>query len=83
VDIFRAARALGIVVRRLREQQKLTRAELSSASVLTLRFIIDLERGKEHDASFIHIVRICFALNVDCTDFFSQVEEATRQISRS
>ena len=83
VDIFRAARALGIVVRRLREQQKLTRAELSSASGLTLRFIIDLERGKAHDASLTDIVRICFALNVAPTDFVSQVEEVTQKIGRS
>ena len=83
VDAFRAARALGIVVRRLREQQKLTRAELSSASGLTLRFIIDLERGKAHDASLTDIVRICFALNVAPTDFVSQVEEVTQKIGRS
>jgi transcriptional regulator with XRE-family HTH domain len=72
VDLSRAARALGIVVRRLREQQKLTRAQLSSASGLRLRFI-NLERGKAHDASLTDIVRISYALNVAPADLVSQV----------
>jgi transcriptional regulator with XRE-family HTH domain len=83
VDLSRAARALGIVAKRLREQQKMSRAQLSSASGLTLRFIINLERGKAHDASLTDIVRICYALNVAPTDFISQVEEATQKIGRS
>jgi transcriptional regulator with XRE-family HTH domain len=78
VDLSRAARALGIVVRRLREEQKLSRAQLSSASGLTLRLIIKLERGKAHDASLTDIVRICYALNIAPIDFVSQVEEATQ-----
>ena len=82
VDLSRAARALGIVVRRLREEQKLSRAQLSSASGLTLRLIIKLERGKAHDASLTDIVRICYALNIAPTDFISQVEEATQRIDR-
>ena len=82
VNLSRAARALGIVVRRLREQQKLSRAQLSSASGLTLRLIIKLERGKAHDASLTDIVRICYALNIAPTDFVSQVEEATQKIGR-
>jgi len=82
VDLSRAARALGIVVRRLREQQKLSRAQLSSASGLTQRLIIKLERGKAHDASLTDIVRICYALNIAPTDFVSQVEEATQKIGR-
>jgi DNA-binding Xre family transcriptional regulator len=74
VDLSRAARALGIVARRLREEQKLSCAQLSSASGLTLRFIINLERGKAHDALLTDIVRICYALNIAPTDFISQVE---------
>jgi len=83
VDLSRAARALGIVVRRLREEQKLSRAQLSSASGLTLRLIIKLERGKAHDASLTDIVRICYALNLAPIDFVSQVEEATQKIGGS
>jgi len=79
VDLSRAARALGIVVKRLREQQKMSRAQLSSASGITLRFIINLERGKAHDASLTDIVRICYALNVAPTDFISQLRKPHRR----
>jgi transcriptional regulator with XRE-family HTH domain len=82
VDLSRAARALGIVTRRLREEQKLSRAQLSSASGLPLRLIINLERGKARDASLTDIVRICYALNVAPTDFVSQVEEVTKKIGQ-
>ena len=83
VDVARAARALGIVVKRLREQQKLTRAQLSSASGLALRLIINLERGRGHDTSLTDIVRICYALNVVPADFIREVEEVTEKIPRA
>ena len=82
VDVSRAARALGIVVKRLREQQKLTRAQLSSLSGLARRLIIKLERGKAPDASLTDIVRICYALNVAATDLLREVEEVTEKIPR-
>ena len=50
VDLSSPARGLGIVVRRLRDQQKLTPVPLSSASGSALPFIINLERGEAHDA---------------------------------
>ena len=50
IEYPRLARALGIVVRRLREQQKMSRTQLSTASGLPLRFIIRVERGKAQDA---------------------------------
>jgi transcriptional regulator with XRE-family HTH domain len=77
------ARALGIVVKRLRKQQDLSRAQLSSASGLPLRFIIDVERGKAKDASLTDIVRLCFALSIPPTDFVSQVDEAAQRMKRS
>ena len=83
VDVSRATRALGIVVKRLREQQKLTRAQLSSASGLALRLIINLERGKGHDTSLTDIVRICYALNIAPSDFISEVEGVTETLRRS
>jgi hypothetical protein len=82
VDLSRAARALGIVTRRLREQQKLSRVQLSSASGLPLR-LINLERGKTRDASLTDIIRICYGLNVAPTDFVSQVEEVTKKTGQS
>ena len=46
IEYPRLPRALEIVVRRLRKQQKMSPTQLSAASGLPLRFIISVERGK-------------------------------------
>ncbi len=73
-------RALGIVVRQLREKQKMTRMQLSRASGLSVRFIGIVERGKAHDATITDIVRICFGLNHPVTDFVTQVDEVAKKV---
>jgi transcriptional regulator with XRE-family HTH domain len=74
------SRALGIVVRRLREQQKMSRAQLSSASGLPVRLIINLERGKEHYATMTDIARISLGLNHPVTDLVDQVEALEKEL---
>jgi transcriptional regulator with XRE-family HTH domain len=76
----RLPRALGIAVKRLREQQKMSRAQLSSASGLPLRFIIRVERGKAQDATLTDIVRLSFGLNLPADEFVVQVEEQLRKL---
>ena len=71
-------RALGIVVRQLREGQKMSRAQLSRASGLSVRFIGTLERGQAHHATLTDVVRISFGLNHPITDFVNQVEEVAK-----
>jgi transcriptional regulator with XRE-family HTH domain len=73
-------RALGIVVRQLREEQRMSRAQLSRASGLSARFIGILERGKAHNATITDVVRISFGLNLPATDFVSQVEEVSKKL---
>lgn len=73
-------RALGIVVRQLREKQKMSRAQLSRASGLSARFIGILERGKAPNATITDVVRISFALNHPVTDFVSQVDEVSKKL---
>ncbi len=68
-------RALGIVVRQLREKQKLSRMQLSRASGLTVRFISSLERGKAHNATLTDIVRIFMGLNHPVTKFVELVAD--------
>jgi transcriptional regulator with XRE-family HTH domain len=75
--------ALGIVVKRLREQQKMSRAQLSSASGLTLRFIINVEPGKADDATVTDIVRLSFGLNQSAEDFVTQVVEVLEKLGQS
>ena len=80
IDYPRLPRALGIVVRRLREQQKMSRAQLSSESGLGLRFIINVERGKAQDATLTDIVRLSFGLNLPADEFVVQVEQQLRKL---
>lgn len=73
-------RALGIVVRQLREERKMSRAELSRASGLSVRFIGAVERGRADNATITDVVRISFGLNHPITDFVSQVDEVSKKI---
>lgn len=73
-------RALGIVVRQLREKQKISRAQLSRASGLSVRFIGTVERGRAHNATITDVVRISFGLNHPITDFVSQVDEVSKKL---
>ncbi len=73
-------RALGIVVRQLREKQKMSRAQLSRASGLSVRFIGTVERGRAYKATITDAVRIAFGLNHPVTDFVSQVDEVAKKL---
>jgi transcriptional regulator with XRE-family HTH domain len=75
-----APRALGIVVRRLREKQKMSRVQLSSASGLSVRFIGTVERGRAHNGTITDVVRISFALDHPITDFVNQVDEVSKKL---
>ena len=73
-DLYpRLPRALGIVVRRLREKQNMSRAQLADASGLSVRFLSALERGKAANAYLTQIVRISFGLNCPITDLVNEV----------
>jgi hypothetical protein len=73
-DLYpRLPRALGIVVRRLREKQNMSRMQLSDASGLSARFLSTLERGKATNASLTQIVRISFGLNYPIIDLVNEV----------
>jgi len=55
-------RTLGMVVRQLREKQKMSRAQLSRASGLSVRFIGRVERGRADNATITDVVRIACGL---------------------
>lgn len=71
------------MVKRLREQQKMSRAQLSSASRLTLPVILNVERGKADDATVTDIVRLSFRLNQPAEDFVTQVVEVLEKLGQS
>ena len=73
-DLYpRLPRALGIVVRRLREQQNMSRVQLGDASGLPVRFLSILERGKASNATVTEIVRLSFGLNCPIADLINEV----------
>jgi len=73
-DLYpRLPRALGIVVRQLREKRNMSRMQLSDASGLSVRFLSSLERGKATNASLTQIVRISFGLNCPITDLVDKI----------
>ncbi len=73
-------RALGIVVRELREKRKMSRMQLSRASGLSARFIGILERGKAHNATITDVVRISFGLSYPITELVGWVEEVSKKL---
>jgi DNA-binding Xre family transcriptional regulator len=74
-------RALGIVVRQLRETQKMSRVQLSEVSGLRIQFISRLERGKASDVTVVQIVRLAMALEQPVTDFVEQVVNKEKELS--
>ncbi len=68
-------RALGIVVRQLREKQNLSRVQLSSVSGLTVRFISSVERGKARNATVTDIIRLSMGLGHPVTEFVELVAD--------
>jgi transcriptional regulator with XRE-family HTH domain len=77
----RLYRALGIVVRQLREKQNMSRAQLSSASGLRVRFISQLERGSVTSATITQIVRLAMGLNCPITDLVEEVVKKEKELT--
>jgi transcriptional regulator with XRE-family HTH domain len=77
----RLYRALGIVVRQLREKQKMSRAELSSLSGLEKRFITALERGQATGATLTQIVRLAMSFEYSVADFIEKVAKKEKELT--
>jgi len=75
-------RALGIVMRRLRQTKGLSRAQLSDASGLPLRIINNVERGKAKDINLTQLVRIAMALKHSAEAFVELVLDCESKLER-
>ncbi len=75
-----APRALGIVVRQLREKQRLSRAQLGDISGLSVRFISSVERGQAPNATVTDIARLSFALRCPVVEFVEQIVELEQRL---
>lgn len=77
----RLYRALGIVVRQLREKQKMSRIELSNLSGLQKRFITALERGQVTSATLTQIVRLAMSFEYSVADFVEEVLKKEQELT--
>jgi hypothetical protein len=73
-------RALGIVVRQLREKQKLSRMQLSDISGLSVRFIGSVERGRARNATVTDIVRLSFGLGCPVVEFVELIVDLEQKL---
>lgn len=60
MHIIKTTKDLGEVIRATRKAQKLTQPELAAVSNVGVRFLVDLEKGKEtiHLGKTLHILRM-------------------------
>ena len=77
----RLYRALGIVVRQLREKQKMSRTKLSSVSGLQKQFITALERGRVKSATLTQIVRLAMSFEYSVPDFVEEVLKKEQELT--
>jgi DNA-binding XRE family transcriptional regulator len=77
----RLYRALGIVVRQMREKQKISRTELSRVSGLEKRFITALERGQATSATLTQIVRLAMSFEYSVAEFVEEVLKKEQELT--
>ena len=76
-------RALGLVIRQLREERNISRAQLSDVAGVSLRLLNRLERGKVREVPLTQIVRLAFAMNYPITDLVERVTKLNQQLQSS
>ncbi|OIJ12625.1 hypothetical protein BKP35_10585 [Anaerobacillus arseniciselenatis] len=68
------AESIGIQIRRLRNINGMTQAQLAEDSICSTNFIGEIERGKIAP-SFEYFIKICVGLNVDPTTLFKIIND--------
>jgi len=76
-------RALGRAVKRLREEQRMTRKALAASAGIPLRLLIQIERGHGGHASLPEVCRIASALQLRPHELMHHYEKAFRQANQS
>ena len=83
-DHMNLGRAIGILVRRIRLNQGLTRAQLAVSSGLSVKFIASVEHGRETEgAEFTQIVRLTYGLKYSLEQFFEDLSELEKTLAAS
>ena len=73
------ARAIGIVVRELREKRNMTRCALARASGLSVRLVVLIERGKANP-TLTEVARLSLGLECDLTEFVQRIYAMKRRL---
>lgn len=76
-------RALGRAVKKLREEQHMTRKALAVSAGIPLRLLIQVERGHGGQASLREVCRIAHALKLRPHELMEHYEKAFKQASQS
>jgi ribosome-binding protein aMBF1 (putative translation factor) len=74
-DYTPTARAIGIVFREARIEQRMSMKELARVAKVPLQIIEDIERGKPVDLPLTHFVRLSFGVCVDPPEIIRRMEE--------
>jgi len=72
-------RAIGIVVRELRETQNMNRCALARSSGLSVRLVVLIERGKANP-TLTEVARLSLGLECDLTEFVRRIYAMKRRL---
>lgn len=72
-------RAIGIVVRELREKRNITRCALARASGLSVRLVVLIERGKGNP-TLAEVARLSLGLECDITEVVQRIYATKRRL---
>jgi hypothetical protein len=76
-------RALGILIRRIRERKGMTRIQLAGNSGLPARFLILAERGKvTSGGDLCQLVRLAYGLKYPVGAFFQELTDLSEELTR-
>lgn len=73
-------RALGLRLRAVREERKMTRDQLAEASNIPIRRLLLIERGKG-DAELGEVIRVCLGLQYDAVLFMREIEQQAKRLA--
>jgi len=72
-------RAIGVVVRELREKRNMTRCALARASGLSVRLVVLIERGKANP-TLAEVARLSLCLECDLTEVVQRIYAMKRKL---
>jgi DNA-binding Xre family transcriptional regulator len=79
-DYTPTARAIGIVFKAARIEQRMSMKELARVAKVPLQILEEIERGKAVDIALTDFVRLCFGVCVDPPEIIRRMEEFKERV---